>query len=314
MSAADTPRMRPAQARVCIGLPVYNGERYLETALRSLLSQSFADFELIISDNASTDRTNEICLDYVGKDPRIRYNRNASNIGLLRNHNLVIEKATGEYFMLAHYDDVRDSSYLARTVDVLDHDPSAVICHSLTADIDDEGNRLQAKEPSLRLASHDLRARFHDIIRMDHMCNAIFGLTRLSALRNTRLHGYYADSDRVLLAELVLRGRCHEVQEFLFFRRWHATQSTELAPGRQARTHWLIAGTDGQLVFPYFRQFEEYLAAILRAPVSWRDKLWCLGEMARWTNTNRNRLLSDIEFAGREILRPLVHRISKRAL
>src|SRR5436190_12174806 len=91
---------------VSIGLPVFNGERYLRQALDSLLGQDFQDFELIISDNASTDRTAEICRAYVAKDRRIRYYRNESNIGSAPNYRRVFELARGEFFKWCSHDDV----------------------------------------------------------------------------------------------------------------------------------------------------------------------------------------------------------------
>jgi len=86
---------------VSIGMPVYNEELHLEDALRSLLSQSFKDFELIISDNASTDRTGEICLTYAAKDPRVRYSRMKTNVGSIANFNHLVQLANAPYFFFA---------------------------------------------------------------------------------------------------------------------------------------------------------------------------------------------------------------------
>jgi glycosyltransferase involved in cell wall biosynthesis len=84
--------------RVSIGLPVFNGEKYLAEALDSILSQTYRDFKLIISDNASTDRTEQICREYAAKDRRIRYYRNEKNIGAPKNFNRVFELSSGKYF------------------------------------------------------------------------------------------------------------------------------------------------------------------------------------------------------------------------
>ena len=91
--------------RISIGMPVYNGEQFLAGALDSVLTQDFEDFELIISDNASEDGTQKICLDYAARDRRIRYYRNEMNIGGSRNHSRVFELSAAEYFKWAHYDD-----------------------------------------------------------------------------------------------------------------------------------------------------------------------------------------------------------------
>lgn len=293
-------------------MPVYNGERYLEQALRSLLAQTFEDFELIISDNASTDQTGTLCRDYAAQDQRVRYFRNDANVGYCVNQNSVIVRAVGEYFLLTHHDDVRQPEYLARTVEILDADSSVVVCYSKTRDIDAAGRELPREDPPLQLDDRDLRVRFTDVIRMDHINEAIFGLTRLAVLRKTRLHGDYADSDRVLLAELLLHGRFHQIPEYLFQRRAHAEQSTAIAPNRHARTVWFNPAYRGKLIFPHFRQLREYVAAIRRAPLGWRDRAFCAARMVGWVKTNRARLLIDLDYAVRDLLRPLYRAVVRK--
>src|SRR5262245_52473779 len=102
LSTAESVRNSPT---VSIGLAVYNGGQYLAQAIESILGQSYADFELIISDNASTDETETICRSYVARDERIRYSRNATNIGGARNENLTTTLARGRYFRWAAHDD-----------------------------------------------------------------------------------------------------------------------------------------------------------------------------------------------------------------
>src|SRR5207244_10480282 len=106
--------------RVSIGVPVYNGERYIAETLDSLLAQTFEDFELIISDNASHDRTEGICRAYAAKDSRIRYVRNSTNLGAARNYRLAVELSSGEYFRWANCDDLFAPTSLSRCVEVLD--------------------------------------------------------------------------------------------------------------------------------------------------------------------------------------------------
>jgi glycosyltransferase involved in cell wall biosynthesis len=305
-----TPKTTP---RVSLGMPVYNGEAFLEEALRSLLGQTFEDFELVISDNASTDRTRDICLDYAARDRRIRFHRNEVNLGFCRNQNFVIQAARGDYFLLTHHDDVRALRYLERTVAVMDADPCIVVCYTNTRDIDEHGNLLPRVDPALRFDSPDWRERFRDAIRMDHICEPDFGLTRLDKLHATRLHGDYADSDRVLLAELALHGPFHRIPDLLFYRRVHAAQSTAIAPDRQSRTVWFSPEKSGALIFPHFRQLKEYLSAIGRAPVNWHQRAWCYLEMARWTGVNHGRLFQDLEYALRQTFRPLKRALLARA-
>src|SRR3990172_6471697 len=120
-------------------MPVYNAERYLEEALDSLVSQSFEDFELIISDNASTDRTGEICWRYAAKDERIRYVRNRANFGILYNFGQTFRLSSGEFFKWAAADDVCGRDYFLRAVEALDADPSLILAWGRTQGIDEHG-------------------------------------------------------------------------------------------------------------------------------------------------------------------------------
>ena len=134
--------MPAQQPRVSMGLPVYNGEQYLATALDSLLAQTFTDFEIVISDNASTDATEEICRRYAARDARIRYVRQPENRGSVFNFNHVFELARGEYYRWHAHDDVCAPTFLDRCVELLDQDPTIVGCHSLKVKIDQGGRVL----------------------------------------------------------------------------------------------------------------------------------------------------------------------------
>ena len=309
MSAPRMPRDGDSGATVSMGMPLFNADRYLEEAIRSLLGQTFDDFELIISDNASTDRTEAICRDFAATDRRIRYLRNAENVGFARNQNSVIRLASGRYFLLTHGDDVRAPGYLAATIKILEADDEVVIAHCKTRDIDGEGRPLPREDPPLRFDSASVRERFEDVIRMDHICEPDFGLTRRRALGETRLHGDYADSDRVLLAELALRGRFRFVPEYPFFRRAHAEQSTAIAPNRHARTVWYNPAHRGRIVFPYFRQLGEYASAVRRAPLAMSDRLWCYRALIRWCRTNGKSLRRDLRVASARAVRSVLPKL-----
>ncbi|HKJ45099.1 MAG TPA: glycosyltransferase family 2 protein, partial [Balneolales bacterium] len=109
-----------SRPRVSIGMPVYNGENYIERAISSILAQTYKDFELIISDNASTDKTQEICKMFVGRDNRVRYHRNSKNIGAARNYNIVFRLSRGKYFKWAAHDDELAPAFLEDAVNVLE--------------------------------------------------------------------------------------------------------------------------------------------------------------------------------------------------
>ena len=134
--------------RVSIGLPVYNGEEFLEEAIVSILSQTYQDFELIISDNASTDLTEKICQKYAAQDARIVYSRNVENVGIMNNHNLTFRRARGEYFRFAGYDDVWAPTLLERLVTELDKRPEVVVCYPAFVLIDGQGNETGVLYPT----------------------------------------------------------------------------------------------------------------------------------------------------------------------
>ena len=100
--------------RLSIGLPVYNGEDFLAESLDSLLGQTYEDFELIISDNASTDGTADICRRYEKQDSRIRYIRQPRNLGCAPNHNVLVQYARGELFKWASHDDLYGRELIER--------------------------------------------------------------------------------------------------------------------------------------------------------------------------------------------------------
>jgi glycosyltransferase involved in cell wall biosynthesis len=128
---------------VSIGLPVYNGGAFLRSALASLLAQTFADFELVISDNASTDETARICEEMTTGDPRVRYVRHATNQGALENFAYVLEAARAPYFLWAAYDDLWEPQFLDRLVTALDECPRAALAFCRYDNVDEAGRRFR---------------------------------------------------------------------------------------------------------------------------------------------------------------------------
>src|SRR5215467_13547235 len=124
---------------VSICLPVYNGENYLAVAVESMLAQTFTDFELIITDNASTDRTEEICRKFANADPRVRYHRNERNVGGARNQAIAVQLSRGRYLRLSAHDDKMAPTHLQECVALLEERPGVVIAFTTTVEIDDVG-------------------------------------------------------------------------------------------------------------------------------------------------------------------------------
>lgn len=270
------------QPTVSIGLPVYNGERFLSEALDSILGQTFADFELIISDNGSVDRTKEICQAYAAGDQRIRYARSETNRGAAWNFNNVFRLSAGRYFKWAAHDDICAREFLARCVEALERDPGIVVCFPRTVQIDEQG-REEKKRDHIdlpNLGSPRAHERFHDIIANRHGCEAVFGVMRTDALRRTPLIGNYMASDKVLLALLSVRGRFHELPDYLFFQREHLGRSVK---GHDHEvTAWFDPRRENEIVFPFWRISWEYLLVAIKGPSRFLDRLRCLWELATW--------------------------------
>jgi glycosyltransferase involved in cell wall biosynthesis len=301
--------------RVSIGMPVFNGELYLKEAVDSILAQTYPDFELIISDNASTDATEKICEAYVAKDRRVTYHRNKINLGGCRNQNRLVELSLGEYFMWAHHDDRRVPEYIEHCVRVLDENPSVSLCYSKTRVIDENGKFLEDAQTLLDIASSLPQDRFRSLIRLDYKCgDLILGMFRASVLKRTSLLGLYADHDRVLLSELALYGPFYEIPEYLFFRRRHTLQSTAVYRGRRARTVWCDPTKAGKIVFPYFREFVEFLFAINRVPLPWNNRAYCYLEMMKWFKQNWKHLKADVITALGEMLLSPIRQLKKMVM
>lgn len=266
-----------------IGLPVYNGDNYLDEAIRSILEQTFTDFELIICDNASTDRTAQICLDHAARDPRVRYYYNERNLGAGPNFNRAFELARGEYFRWAAHDDLLAPTYLERCVDVLDADPGVVLCHTLTQVIGDRGEGL-ARE--LQGLDHDdVVERFEVLTLQPHWCLEIFGLMRAAALRRTGLYRPYFGTDKTVLVELALQGRFQRVQEPLFLNRDHPERSLR-AVAFHKRQDFHVADRQGRSRMPTWALYTDYLRAIPRHVEDRGARLACYGTMLKWWFAN----------------------------
>ncbi len=287
--------------RLSIGLPVYNGERYLRFALDSILSQTYKDFELIISDNASTDTTKLICQEYAARDPRIRYFRNLENVGAAENFNLTFELAKGVYFKWAAADDVLSPTFLEECVNVLDDHPDVVLAYSKVNRINPGGEIDGVYDYEMRVNAPAAHTRFHDLIMVNHFCIAVFGVVRREVLARTPLIAKFVGSDRTLLAEIGLRGKLCEVPAYLFHRRDHPQASTRLFP-KYNRLIWFDPSKSCHLNLIYWRVGFEYVLSVLRVQMPLAEKLQCLRTSAQWFTSRRRQLSDDIKAAILQVL------------
>jgi glycosyltransferase involved in cell wall biosynthesis len=273
--------------KISIGMPLYNAERYLENALDSVLDQTFRDFELIISDNASTDRTQEICREYAKRDGRIRYHRNSENIGGGRNFSRVFELSSGEYFKWHSYDDLLAPEFLERCIEVLERDASLALVTSANRLMDQNGNVLDIDERMVDfIAGHYVTIkgqrdpysanptdRFRAVVmrRFWHWNQEIHGLIRSSVLAQTPLHGPFDGGDKVLLAELSLRGGFHRIPEVLLYVRL----PEELTNERPSQSKMVEPGRNPRFYFPEVNLILGYLRAVRTAPLNPGQRVAC---------------------------------------
>jgi glycosyltransferase involved in cell wall biosynthesis len=229
--------MTNKKPQVSIGLPVFNGEKYLKTAIDSILAQTFTDFELIISDNASTDSTEGICRDYSNKDSRIRYYRNPKNIGGTNNINQTFRLSQGQYFQTIGHDDILAPEFIKKCVEVLDNDPAIVLCYSIIIQIDEKGNQTRILDQS-KVMEENLFNRFLYLHSHQHECEVFCAMVRRDILAKTEFRYNYADGDRILICEWGLNGSFYVIPEPLFYKRIHKGSSVEAYLNPYDRVKW----------------------------------------------------------------------------
>lgn len=277
---------------VSVGLPVRDGERFLAEAIEAVLAQDLPDLELVISDNASTDATEDICRRYAAADPRVAYQRSPINRGAAWNYNAVVQAARGRYFKWATHDDLIEPSYLSRCVEVLERRPEVVLCYTRVADIDEHGNRLHVRPPVRHVVGPSVPHRIRRLLLEPTACFEILGVTRTDQLRATRLIGPYASSDRTLLLELALLGEFHEVDAVLALHRDHGATSTNRYHAR-ARNAWFDPRRRRDASFPVWRLLGEYARAVQAARLSPGDRVGSALQLPAWAAANWRRLAKD---------------------
>lgn len=292
-----------SKPRVSIGLPVYNGEAYLAEAIQSILGQTFADFELIISDNGSADRTRAIAEDFVARDPRVRFVHSATNQGAAWNYRRTFELARGAYFRWAPADDRFAPDSLAVCVAALDADADAVLCYPKTDLVDNAGNLIRSYDDNLDLRASDPVARFAAALAQIGLVNVIYGLMRTEALGKTRLMGTFVGADEVLVFELALQGKFLELPNSRFYRRIHEKAFSQMKSvgEKQAFFDPRAAGGFQPRLWQHYAQC---VRGVMHAPVSSAVKARAVRVLARSAITVRRHLFHEVVAGMRHIVRP----------
>lgn len=268
---------------VTIGIPVYNGEAYLEEALTCARTQTYGDLEIVISDNGSTDRTREICERHGALDSRIRYYRFETNQGLLKNFNRVYELALGTYFKFSPHDDLYDPSFIERCVDVLERDQDTVACSSRFLIIDEEGTVTGESHEDIDADASSPRKRFYALLN-NTKCYDLFAVIRKSALDRMPkpLLPVYGHADGVLLARLGMLGRIHRIPEPLYYNRDHKSRGHYQFRTYRGYIYFLDPSKQGSIVFPRWRMAAEFFRTVGMFPLPLKERMACYGLVVRW--------------------------------
>ena len=292
--------MSQGKPHVSLGMPIYNGGRYVAATIDAFLVQTYTDFELVISDNASTDSTEAICRRYAQQDPRIIYHRHDVNAGAAWNYNKVFELARGDYFKWAAADDLILPEMLEKATRVLDENPDVILSYPKTTIIDGKGKVMHDYDDNLHLDAALPSERFSQLLCLVGECNAVFGLVRCEVLARTHLIGNFIGSDITLLAELALYGKFYEINERLFLRREHVDASS-WDKGTERQLEFFDPKLKGKIVLPNWRRWFENFNSLFRAPLSRKEKVTIFLLQFRNLVSSRKNFIGEFIIALRQL-------------
>ena len=288
-----------SSAPVGIGLPTHNGEPFIAQALESLLAQEHGEIEIVVSDNASTDRTPDIVRDFMRRDSRIRLERSEQLVTAPQNFNRVFALSSGPLFMWAADDDLWDPAYVRRCVAALAADPEAVMASTRLRFIDPAGTVLDSdygRYDNPDLSSRSATRRIQILLRRGGFYQ-VYGLARREALLRTGLFRDVHGPDVVLTFELAMLGPVLLVPEPLFFYRRFPERTEATRVERQGGIQ-----DASRAVAERMTRLEEALsAAVGRSALSGPEKLRLRAEILRaaYVNDTPMRSRTRKEVAGR---------------
>lgn len=292
-----------SRPRVSIGMPVYNREKYVGASIEAHLVQSYTDFELIITDNASTDRSEEICRAYAAKDPRVKYYRNPRNLGAAGNYRRCFELSTGEYFRWTPSDDLVSSNLLERAVDVLDHDPSIFVAYPRTKLIDADGSVTGDFDEKLHTMDHRPSERWRKVRANIRLGNLHYGLNRADIFRKTGLLRNYSGGDFPLIAEMSLYGKFYEIPDAFFYRRIHDEAASSPLKSTADVMAFYDPGKREKIFLYNWVHLGANLLSVSRAPIGLSEKFRICGLEARGMFWGRREYMKEIIGAAGQLAR-----------
>ncbi|MDP1691626.1 MAG: glycosyltransferase family 2 protein [Burkholderiaceae bacterium] len=305
-STTSAPRTTPGDDQlplVSIGMPTYNGERTIRGSIECLLQQTLANFELIISDNASTDGTWAIIEEYARKDARIIGVRQPKNIGANGNYSAVFRKARAPYFKWASSNDWCAVPFLEQCVARLEAHPDAVLVAPRTRLFSDSLDSFTEYDRDLAFDQTNPVERFVAVGRSLALNNVLNGVARTAALARTRLIEHYVGADVVLVGHLALMGKIELLDQAMFYRRMDQQTATRLMSEEAVHRHHYPVKTRRALL-PAWRRTGGWLHAVFASGLSPADTLGALGWVLRSTYWAAPAL-------GRDVLDTLAHTIRR---
>lgn len=272
--------MKTEAPLVCFGLPIYNGENFVAEAIRCVLAQTFADWELIICDNCSTDRTIAICRQFAHKDSRIRLCQNSRNMGVCFNFDRAFRLSRSKYFKWVAHDDLFSPRFIETCIQELAKDEQVVAVFPRLAYVNTDGRVLRRQASELSVLGLTPESRVKQFMALAAQNTDFlwlqYGLIRRDVLEQSGSMGWYAGSDHVMLFKIALRGCIKQIEEEMFFRREHPEAST-LKRGStvRERAKGAYADDNRRLVLPWCRILKEHLICVIKSPIPFWGKLRC---------------------------------------
>jgi glycosyltransferase involved in cell wall biosynthesis len=250
--------------KLCIGMPIYNAASFLHKKLDSLLSQTFTDFEIIISDNASTDTTPKICDEYLKKDKRIHYFRQEKNMGVTWNFNFVLQQAKSEYFSWTAADDITLPDFLERNINILESKKNVVASISKIQPykLKSENIPINAIDSKLRNFIKKLRKSFKDmgvypihgtyedkvrIYLKKSTCEIIYGVFRTEKLQHSMIDRSFVGNDWATLLNVLKYGDFNVIDEVLMYEFESGLTSGGIINSARHYNHNLLG-----MIFPWY--------------------------------------------------------------
>jgi glycosyltransferase involved in cell wall biosynthesis len=288
---------------ITVGLPVYNSERFVRQSLDSLLAQTYSNFVLVISDNASTDSTGQICKQYAAADSRVKYFRNDINIGNPRNFNRVFELTSTRYLKWSTADDFWEPTFLERALEIMEGDPTITLCYPRAVLVDANGGNQRNYDDVLHLVQENPVDRFLTVINSIKLAHQHLGLIRMSHLRQTHLLGTHMSSDINLLAELTLYGKFFELPHRLYFRRFHKDSGSWQRgdagrdPGHDAKLYYAAGARPATLT--KWRSHVGFFSAVGSSPLPLKSRIRIYRHLTRRMIWDRRHLAWElVHYAG----------------